>query len=326
MSDNIEIINGEGAFYAFRDPAWHKLGTITTEAKSANEALEIAKLDWKVQKYPIYTIAPDGTQIEIDGKFATGRVHKEVGFSALGVVGNYYEPVQNIDSFSICDNLMFEGGLGFETAGSLDHGKRVFVSMEVPKQIEIGNNKDAVKLFVMVTNSHDGTSPLTMAVTPVRPVCANTVKLALDKAVSTYKIRHTKNAQGRVEDAKQALGITYNYFDEFSIWANRLYDKEMSRGEYVNFVKALLPKPVETELNKRTIELWDNKFGEIVKLWDAPTQNNIRGTAWAAYNSIVEYEDWFSPIRGKDVDERRAQRIIEGTNTGLKDKAFALLS
>lgn len=326
MSDNIEIINGQGAFYAFRDPAWHKLGTITDEAKSAQEALEIAKLDWTVEKYPIFTVAPDGSTVEIADKFATGRVHKEIGFSTLGVVGNYYEPVQNIDSFSICDNLMFEGGLGFETAGSLDHGKRVFVSMKVPQQVSIAGGKDVVNLFMMVTNSHDGSSPLTMAVTPVRPVCSNTVKLALDKAVSTYKVRHTKNAQGRVEDAKQALGITYKYFDEFSVWANRLYDQEMSKGEYVNFVKALLPKPEETELNKRTIEIWENKFSEIVKLWDAPTQDNIRGTAWAAYNSVVEYEDWFSPIRGKDEDIRRAQRIIEGTNQGLKDKAFALLS
>lgn len=326
MSDNIEIVNGEGAFYSFRQPAWHKLGTVCEDAKSAAEALEIAKLDWEVEKYPIFTTAPDGTQVEIANKFATARMHKELGFSALGVVGNYYKPVQNIDAFSFCDNLAFEGGLGFETAGSLDHGRRVFVSMKVPNSIKVAGGKDIVDMFLMVVNSHDGSSPLVAAITPVRPVCSNTVAAGLNKAVSTYRVRHTKNATERVSQAREALGMTLEYADEFTVLANRLFDKEMSKGEYVQFVKTLVPAPEATEDNKRQVEMWDAKFKEIVALWDAPTQDNIRGTEWAAYQSIVEWADWVSPIRGKDEDIRRAQRVIEGTNNELKDRALALLT
>ena len=326
MAHNLEIVNGVGAFYSYRQPAWHSLGTICEDAKNAQEALEIAKLDWAVEKYPIFATGPDGVQVQIEDRFATGRVHKELGFGTLGVVGNYYEPVQNIDAFSFCDNIAFEGGFGFETAGSLDGGRRTFLSMQMPEAIELAGGRDIVNLYLMIVNSHDGTSPLTAAVTPVRPVCANTVRFALDKAVSTYKVRHTKNAQGKVEEAKAALGMTLKYKNEFNVLANRLIDTEMNKSEFINYVRQVLPvAPEDNEINKRTLEIWNNKFDDIVKLWDAPTQDNIRGTAWAGYNAVVEYADWISVIRGKDEAQRRGQRIIEGTNNSLKDKALALL-
>ena len=31
MADAVEIINGVGSMYSFREPAWHGLGTVVTE-------------------------------------------------------------------------------------------------------------------------------------------------------------------------------------------------------------------------------------------------------------------------------------------------------
>ena len=329
MAHNLEIVNGEGAFYSFREIAWHKLGTVTEDAKSAQEALEIAKLDWEVAKSPIYVTDPTTNQpVLVNDKWATTRVHKELGFSPLGVVGNYYQPVQNTEAFTFCDALSYEGGLTYETAGSLSDGKRVFLSMKMPETIKVSGGKDNVDLFIMVVNSHDGSSPLIATVTPVRPVCANTVAMALDSAVSKFTIRHTKNATKRVEEARQALGITLKYQDEFSIMANRLMETEMSKGEFANALKSVMPMPEDKEENKKAIEAWNDKFSEIVKLWDAPTQDNIRGTAWAAYNSVVEWADWYSPVRpmkGETVDVRRAERIVSGTVNPFKDKFLSAL-
>jgi phage/plasmid-like protein (TIGR03299 family) len=328
MAHQLEVVNGEGAFYSFREIAWHKLGTVTEDAKSAQEALEIAKLDWQVTKNAIFTTDPEGNPVAIKDKWATTRFHKELGFSPLGVVGNYYEPVQNADAFTFCDALSYEGGLTYETAGSMNDGKRVFLSMKMPETIKVAGGKDNVDLYIMVVNSHDGSSPLIATVTPIRPVCANTVAMALSSAVSTFKIRHTKNATQRVEEARQTLGLTLKYQDEFSIMANHLLETEMSKTEFGLILKSVMPKPEETELNKRAVEAWDNKFSEIISLWDAPTQDNIRGTAWAAYNAVVEWADWYAPVRpmkGESLDVRRAERIVSGTNAAIKDKFLAAI-
>jgi hypothetical protein len=67
---------------------------------------------------------------------------------------------------------------------------------------------------------------------------------------------------------------------------------------------------------------------EMRALWNAPTQANIAGTRWAAYNAVVEWADWVKPVRSKDKDKDavRATRIMFDGVSGLKDRAYKLLS
>jgi hypothetical protein len=62
-------------------------------------------------------------------------------------------------------------------------------------------------------------------------------------------------------------------------------------------------------------------------LWKAPTQANIAGTKWAAYNAVAEYEDWAKPVRSKkDQDVVRAERIINGGSEVMKARAQLILA
>ncbi len=44
MADAVEIINGVGSMYSFREPAWHGLGTVVTEEHTTSEVMDIANL------------------------------------------------------------------------------------------------------------------------------------------------------------------------------------------------------------------------------------------------------------------------------------------
>ena len=329
MPHELEIVNGEAAIYLHRDPAWHNLGKPTQDAKDANEAIQIAKLDWKVEKEPIFTINPaTGEQTRVPDKYATTRQHKELGYGHLGIVGRVYHPVQNDEAFAFCDELV-HGGCGFESAGSLYGGSRVFMALKVPQHINIGGT-DRVDLYIMVTNSHDGSTPLIAAVTPIRPVCANTVTAALRDAHSTYRVRHTTTVGGRMQAAREALDLTLKYGDSLSAEANRLYEQAMTKPEFQTFVETLVPMPKpdgDKEATQRAITMRNSRVDDIVAVWDEPTQDNIRGTAWGAYNAIVEYADWFAPVRGgENADMKRRERILTGNADALKQRAFALLS
>ena len=179
--------DGTSAFFSARELPWHKLGTVTAGALTAQEAITTAQQDWLVEKRPIYTKLEDGTYLEVKDKFATVRNHPKAGFSALGVVGNQYVPVQNMEAFEILDAIRDDSGAVYETAGSLYNGKRVFISMKLPDTLKFAGGQDNVDLYILASNSHDSSTAFQLMVTPIRVVCANTLAMAVGEEIETIE-------------------------------------------------------------------------------------------------------------------------------------------
>ena len=74
---------------------------------------------------------------------------------------------------------------------------------------------------------NDGSSAFKIIVTPVRIVCANTQRFAIDRAKATFSIRHTNGARAAIQDARNALGLTWRYMDAFEAEAAALYAAPM---------------------------------------------------------------------------------------------------
>lgn len=328
MAHNLETFaDGTSAFFTAREVAWHKLGVVTPNALTAQEALETAQLNWevKVSEQPVGAIV-DGKVLTIPDKFVTYRDHPKKGLSALGVVGNRYTPIQNTESFEFLNQIADESGAVFETAGSLGNGERVFMTMKFPQSMTLGG-VDVVDNYIMAVNSHDATTAFTVAVTPIRAVCTNTVRLALDSAVSKISLRHTANATAKVQQARETLGVVFKYQEEFQREVERLLSIEMSDKSFNQFVEKLIPLPSRMNSTQRELNTIERKRSEIIGLWNAPTQANVKGTAWAAYNAVVEWSDWAKNIRGgEDKTALRAERVILGQGEELKQKAQLLLA
>jgi len=328
MSHNLEkFADGTSAFFTAREVAWHKLGTVTENALTAEDALKIAQLDSvvKVSENAVTTVI-DGKTISVPGKFMTYRDHPKKGLTGLGVVGNRYTPIQNTEAFEFLNQIADESGAVFETAGSLGNGERVFMTMKFPQSMTLGG-VDVVDNYIMAVNSHDGTTAFTVAVTPIRAVCTNTVRLALNSAVSKISLRHTANATAKVQQARETLGVVFKYQEEFQREVERLLSIEMSDNSFNKFVEKLIPLPTRKDSTQRELNTVERKRSEITGLWNAPTQANVKGTAWAAYNAVVEWSDWAKNIRGgSDKSTLRAERLILGQGEELKQKAQLLLA
>ncbi|MBK6311127.1 MAG: DUF932 domain-containing protein [Candidatus Microthrix sp.] len=89
---------------------------------------------------------------------------------------------------------------------------QVFVTMRLPEHLTIGGT-DRVDLNIAALNSHDGYSAFRVLITPVRVVCANTQHAALRNHLSSWSIRHTRNAKTAVQAARDTLGLTFAYVD-----------------------------------------------------------------------------------------------------------------
>ena len=328
MAHNLETFeDGSVAFASAREIAWHKLGTVTAGAMTAEEALDIAQLNSvvKVSENPV-TVNIDGLTYQLPNKFITYRDHPKKGITPYGVVGNRYTPIQNHEAFSFLNHLVDESGAIFETAGSIGDGRQVFVSIKMPDSVKLSGNADLIDMYIMATNSHDGSKSFTAAVTPIRPVCTNTVAMALKSAKSKVTLKHTVGATHKVQQARELLGLVFEYQTEFQEEVERLLDESFTNSQFEQLVERIFPYTKGEDTSKRGVTKIDMKRDALLELWTAPTQKVVANTKWAAYNAVVEYADWVLPVRGANAEVARAERIVTGGVDFLKNRALSLLT
>lgn len=325
----LEQYGYETSFVSARESAWHRLGEVTKDCLTAEEALEKAHLaGWNVRKELVQTasglLLPNTYALIRDNPYVPGQVD---ALTENGrTVGNQYVPIQNEDSADLLNALVDEGGAHFETAGSIRNGKEVFVTMKLPETMKIGG-VDEVETYIASINNHEGTAAQKLITTPTRIVCANTQAAALRNARSTFSIRHTVNGPKAIQEAREALGLTFKYIDEFQAEAEKMIQETMTEAQFMEIVDQLVGKPdLEKADSRATKSLLKVREDMLWSFLDSDTNENIRGTRWAGYQAVTEFADWMYPVRGDDKATKRALRTVTGGNDDMKTKAFSLLS
>lgn len=307
-----------------RVPQWRKIGKPVGAAMTAQEAIKLGGLDFKVRvsEQSVSTVV-NGQTLTVENKFMTyAEFPKEL--RALGVVGNRYTPIQNSDAFDMLNNIVDESGANFDSAGILNNGARCYITMKMPGTIEVGGGADAIDTYLNCFNSHDGSSSFRIQVAFLRQICTNGLTGMV--AGSSVNLRHTESSTLRVQEARDALQIVFKQQEAFELEVQKLLNTEMTDKEYKKFVEVLVPMP-ESESTERKLNSVERVRGELMGLWRADTQAIVKNTRWAAYNAVAEYVDWFKPVRGasENKDALRAERRLTGESS-LKSRAHELLS
>lgn len=331
MAHDLETwIDGSASFVSARQHAWHRLGTVLPETFDAEQAMAHAKLGgWNVRKEALHTtvITADGvTTVDVPQRRATVRTNPVTGgIDVLGVVGAGYEIIQNEQHAELLNVLVDQAGAHFETAGSLDNGRQVFLTMKLPRDLLIGG-RDRVDTYLVALNSHDGSSAFRLLITPVRVVCANTQAAAIGAAEASFSIWHKAGARASIAEARQALGMTWKYLDEFEAQAQAMIAQQMSDDQFAAIVERITPASGKGDRAQATAS---DRAAALVDLWrESPTSNDIRGTKWAAYQAVTEYYDHFAPVRDRTADANavRARRAAtSGQVNAAKLRAFDLI-
>jgi len=284
-------------------PAWHSFANKVfnqDEAVTTAQMLDSAKLsNWNVSLEPVlnllpnnYTTVSENFLVTRDNPYTTGQ--KDV----LSVVGSRYKEVQNEELFSFADNL-HDGNpdVYWESAGSLKNGRVVFGTMSIPRTMVLDPNgaNDETKLYLIVWTSHDGSVAVQSAITPVRVMCQNTLNFAMKRAKQSFKIRHTQTVDGKIAVARETLGLTFSYMDEFEKQAQELFKLEVTDKKFAEIVNTIYPKPEKDA--KGSIKKWENKVVMLDELYNAPHNANIRNTAWGVVNTLTERLDYFRTAR-----------------------------
>lgn len=302
----------ETMFYT-REKPWHGLGVQVHDAPTSENALWLAGLDWKVVQKDIYT---EG-RVQIPGYKANVR---NTDGRVLGVVTDRYKVVQNEEAFSFTDELLGKG-VRYETAGSLQGGRKVWLLARLPKEYIITGER--ISPYLVFSNTHDGSGAVRVAVTPVRVVCNNTLNLALSSAKRSWSMVHTGDVKCKIQEAADTLFRAEDYMEKLGKEIEKLRGLEVTDQQVKDYIEILLPlekEPTPTQ-RKNIARLRD---GIAQRYYDAPDLQGVGKNAYRFINAVSDFATHSTPLRRTaNYNENLFSRTVDGNP--LIDKAFQLV-
>lgn len=302
----------ESMFYV-RETPWHGLGTRVTEAPGSKEALVLAGLDWKVVQEPIHT----GSGELIQGYKANVR---DSDRRILGVVTDRYKVIQNEEAFAFTDELLGEG-VQYETAGSLQSGKRVWLLARLPHEYIISGER--ISPYLVFSNTHDGSGAVKVALTPVRVVCCNTLNLALSTASRSWSLIHTGNIQGKIQEAGKTLFMAEKYMDSLGKEFEALRRIKLTDRQVLDYIGALLPiESGASSAQEKNMQRLQEDMKR--RYFDAPDLQEVGKNAYRFINAVSDFATHARPLRKtENYKENLFSRTIDGNP--LIDRAYQIL-
>ena len=304
--------NVETMFYT-REKPWHGLGTMVAEAPTSADALHLAGLDWKVEQEDVLTQFHE----VVPGYKANVR---DTDRKVLGVVTDRYKVVQNTEAFEFTDALLGEG-VRYETAGSLQEGRKVWLLAHLPHEYIINGEK--ISPYLVFSNTHDGSGSVKVAVTPIRVVCSNTLNLALKTAQRSFSIIHTGDIKEKMKEAEDTLFMADEYMQELGREFEELRRKRLSDNDVKSYIELLLPME-----NGGSVQQMRNvkKLREDMKrrYFDAPDLQDVGKNAYRFINAVSDFATHAEPLRRtSNYKENIFSRTIDGNP--LIDKAYRMV-
>lgn len=312
MAHEIELINGVAQMAFVGEKPWHGLGTEVPADVTPEQMLQIAGLDWTVEKMEAFSI--------IHGMKTPLNVSPLVRSSdnkILDIVSADWNPVQNQEAFEFFNDFVLAGDMEMHTAGSLKGGQIVFALAKVKESFDVFGG-DQVDSYLLFTNPHKFGQSIDVRFTPIRVVCNNTLTLALNQnAASVVKVNHRREFDG--DNVKTMLGIASDKLAKYKEMAqflgSRKY-KEESLKEYFNRVFPVIAYNKEKGPQRKDLSKSATRALDLVM--QQPGAQYAEGTWWQAFNTVTFMTDH---VIGRDADTRLTSAWF-GPNKNLKLKAL----
>jgi phage/plasmid-like protein (TIGR03299 family) len=299
----------------FGPTPWHGLGKQIPADKiyDLDAGMEASGLGWEVESRTLQTVEGN---LSVPNRAIVRKSDNKV----LGVVGPKYEPLQNVEMFKFFQDWLDAKVCHLHTAGSLFGGSKIWVlaginspNMEVVKG-------DEVSKFALLSNSHDGKNAVRVGFTPIRVVCANTLKMAWkDKASKLVRVRHSKEVKVNLEKIREIMKMVDQEFEATLEQYCFLAGRQVKLTDLEKYVKIVFgyDKEKDEDLStkakgiiKKIVETIETGVG----------QDKARGSWWWAYNGINNYMNY--------KDGRNADNIMGklwfGKNSDINSKALEL--
>jgi len=307
--DLVEVIAGKAQMVYVGEVPWHGKGTEISPNLTPAETCKAAGVDWEVAKFPAFATV-GGKKIAVDRSALVRLSDNKV----LDVVGNEWNPTQNIDAFEFFTDFVKAGDMEMHTAGSLKGGQIVWALAKTHESFKIGK-KDQIDSYLLFTNPHMFGKAIDVRFTPIRVVCHNTLTLSLTtKSSNMVKVSHRRKFDA--DEVKEIMGLASTKFSDYKVRAQALASKKYTNqtlSEYFNQIWPVLTT------KKDSIKTISKSAALAYSIIDTqPGHEFAPKSWWNAYNAVTYLTDH---VIGRSVDNRLVSAWY-GLNKSLKLKAF----
>lgn len=328
-------VGDDAKFTGDRLPAFigiaHITGMVTNDdGMSIHEAVVAAGLDFTVTTHPVQAnvATPNGAVVAVpmDGHYATIRRNPDNTRQPLGIVKGRYQPIQNFDAFAFGQHLADEYGANVVAAAEYGKplGSRTFLSLRLSETLTVAG-KDPHDLYLLLSNSHDGSTGLTAAIVPIRRASMGEVVTSIPHVPQRWTLRHSGDIAGKFEEAVHTMQMVKRWISTYQKISYDLLGTRMNNTEFAAFAERLLPTP--RNAGKRSAETWAVRRRTLIDLFEnSPTTGFGRGTRYAAVSAVNEYVDHYAAARGGDPQAIRYARNLGGQSVRFKERAWGLLA
>lgn len=301
---------------------WHGLGTKVDEFTDVDHMLEVAGLNWRVNKVPLFSKA---------GKIVDRLygLERDSDKSILTVVGSRYVPTQNKEAMHFFTQFTERGDVKLETAGSLDDGRYVWGLAKLKNDFTLAGG-DRVNGYMLVAVPHKMGYAVQVRFTPVRVVCNNTLSLALSATSKThFSMPHLSVFDEKMYDrAIEALGLSEEHMSAFKRQAETLAKIKLKANDTITLLARIFqPNDKPEEIISGKVKQ-GRKLKSILEAIDAAPgadMQTARGTAWGVLNGMTFLT---SHVAGRTPDSRMMSTWFgsNATETGKVMKSLLELA
>ena len=258
-----------------RQSTFAGIGSEVRTAVTVEEALNLGNLNYEVEKRPIFLA--DGTPIE--GRYATTRISDNFVYD---IVSNQYTIVQNKDAFDFI-NYMSED-IQFEKVGETKSGMIYLIASLEPMNI-LG---DTYQPHLCFRNSHNGKFQLSVTICPLRIVCQNQFNVCFKESPNTINIRHSSQANRRLQEASKILKGTADYMRELNTQAEKWANIHISNEQIEKVLLELFP--IDKDLMKDyQIERIEEQRTLLKNAYNCSDNQNFKNTMWGMINAYSDF-------------------------------------
>jgi phage/plasmid-like protein (TIGR03299 family) len=298
---------------------WHGLGQELNPEADIDTWAKMAGLDWEAKVSPVRFQPFNEVQdtLRVHGQ---NVVYRSDTFAPLGLVTDRYKLHQPKDVLDFFNVLMQSAGFKLEVAGAIKGGKRIWALANTNKEACVLGD-DAVRGYLLLSTSFDGSTATVGQFTSVRVVCNNTLSAADNEvAPSRFNITH-----GREFDAslmRDKLGLVVSGFDGMMDKYRHLARQQIG----VTFVKDFLTNLFPANFDPKTAEFKPSRgYNKVLELFEGKGMGadlqGAGGTRWGLLNAVTQYIDH---DKGHNVDSRMNNAWF-GNGNRMKTEAESLL-
>ena len=226
-------------FLGNRKPAWHGIGTTFDVPLTLLEAVQQAKMEYQIEKFPLYAHTPWG-QIKVEDEVAAVRhpTDDDPTPRIFNTVSPKYSILQNTDLATLLNPLTEKWPV--ETVGALGYGETIFF---VLKSDSTKVKTEEIDKYFLVTDDKGGGKTLRIAFTPIRVVCQNTLTIAMEKATTSVSLRHYSSLQDDVKFHVDLISKMQDIEDRAIQEFTLLTTKKLDKDQVIYVVSNTYPMP-----------------------------------------------------------------------------------